>query len=292
MNDIVNLDEVGIRLPERQEAWDALSVMSGDSVNSNPIRIFNLTSSQIHRLYSFGKREMTAEELAARPKKGTGSAAKLIEDRNEFGAGALTYIKEVNRSRKLGRSIKNDMSSIETDWGKVCERYVFENHISTEYSFTGDRSFRHPKIDFWSGSPDLDGNRKPKKIGEIKCPATLNSFIDFADCKNIDEVVELHEDGFKYVKQLESNVTIFDYEVAELIIFCPFQDELDAIRDLAREMGKDRIFYKKDDMELPFLIRGVSKYPNLLRFEFEVTDAMKSELTEIVLRAGEKLIQR
>ena len=239
-----------------------------DSVNSNPLRTGRFTSSEIVALTKVGK------------------------DRVSFGAPALTYIKETNRERKLGRSITNDFSSQETDWGKVCEGYVDFKYLGTQWTFCGEESILHPEIDFWAGSPDIITHKEPRKVGDIKSPFSLSTFCDFADCKNIDDIREFHKDGDKYFWQLVSNACITGCNWAELIIFVPHKHELDAIRDRARELGYDRIVWKKNDMELPFLIPGVSKYNNLLRFPFEVTDQMKAELTELVLRAGEKLIPR
>jgi len=243
--------------------------MNGDSVNSSPIRVGSFTSSEI-------------VQLTKKAKDGS------------FGAPALTYIKETNRERKLGRSITNDFSSQETDWGKVCEGYVHGNikYLGTEWEFCGEDTVPHPEIDFWAGSPDLISHRTPRKVGDIKSPFSLSSFCDFADCKTIEDVREYHKDGDKYYFQLISNACIMDCNHAELIIFVPYKHELDTIRDRAREMGYDRIAWKKNDMELPYLIPGISKYPNILKFPFEVTQAMKSELTEIVKLAGTHLIER
>lgn len=55
-------------------------------------RIGRFTGSGIHNLMTFGKRPMTAAELAARPKTGKGSATTQVPDMTKLSQKALTYI--------------------------------------------------------------------------------------------------------------------------------------------------------------------------------------------------------
>ena len=65
------------------------------------MRIGNFTSSEIFNLMANGKKE------------------------GELGAPALTYIKECNMERRLGRQLENDQNARPTSWGNLCEGYVF-----------------------------------------------------------------------------------------------------------------------------------------------------------------------
>lgn len=237
-------------------------------VNNNPYRVGNFTSSQIYNLLAVGK------------------------DRVSFGAPALTYIDETNISREVGRSVSNDASSKEMAWGSMLEGYVYDKYLWTEYSPVFTETTIHPDIDFWAGSPDVVSNSVSRKVGDIKCPFTLKSFVHFARCKDIAEVRELHKDGEKYYWQLVSNAAILGCDLAELIIFCPHKTELDVIRERCLDNDEWSQLYYKSDGELPYLIEGVSIYGSLVRFEFEVPKDDIERLTDAVLRAGKLLVPR
>src|SRR5574338_579540 len=99
----------------------------------NNYRVGNFTSSEIYKLMSMGKRPMTEEELAARPKTGPGSKATLVED--GLGEAALTYISDKKLERKLGRSLNEDVSARPLEWGKFIESRAFVT-LGFDYSLT------------------------------------------------------------------------------------------------------------------------------------------------------------
>jgi len=251
-------------------------------------KIGKFSSSEIHSLLSKGKIEMTPEELAARPKKGPGSSVKYKE--GGLGSAALSYIQHKKWERKAGRSLSQNIWAKPTAWGILCEPRVFDL-LGTQYHRMGtDDSIPHPQYgDFWHGTPD--GIKyvltEQDAIAEVKCPFTLTSFFTFAECANIDEVVENHPDGYKYKWQCVSNACIVGVNYAELIIYCPYEEELSVIREMAIEsdnISTRRWIENSDPKELPFLIKGKS-YLNMYTFRFEVTQSMKDELTEAVLLA-------
>lgn len=49
----------------------------------------NFTSSEIYNLVAMGKRPMTEEELAARPKKGKGSSTTQVDDTSKFTTAGI-----------------------------------------------------------------------------------------------------------------------------------------------------------------------------------------------------------
>lgn len=127
---------------------------------------------------------------------------------------------------------------------------------------------------------------------DIKCPFTLKSFCNFADCKTIEEVREKHDSGENYFWQLVSNAILTGAKWAELIFYVPYQDELSEIRDMASNYEGDQnkvawIQWATDE-DLPYLIKG-GHYKNLNVIQFEVTEADKAALTERVIAAGKLL---
>jgi len=242
------------------------------------IRNGNFTSSEIVKLCSNGK------------------------SKGSFGAPFYTYIDECNMERRLGRPLENEIDSKPTSWGKLCEQVAFNTKtIGLEYKLCSDVTIKHPKIDFWCGSPDsLKGD---DTVGDFKCPMTLKSFCQLVDPYyengnlihdglTIEAVRANHKDGDKYFWQLVSNAIITGRKKAELIIFCPFLDELDGIRELASsagEMGEyTKWVYFAPNEQLPHLIRG-NHYNNINIISFDVFQKDIDFLESRVLAGGELL---
>lgn len=227
------------------------------SIINNENRIGRFTSSKISALMSEGKI------------KGT------------FGKPALTYIQEKNYERKLGRSLSVESNAKALVWGKLCECVVF-NKLGENYYPVSGKTIEHPYYNFWSGSPDARNFENDiQKVVEIKCPLTLKSFCQFAECETIEEVREKHPDGEDYYWQIVSNGILTNCTKAELIIYCPLKSELDEIR----EMATDYWIAKGTDEELPWIPEN-STYKNLIKFEFEIPDTDIQLLTKKVVEAG------
>lgn len=238
-----------------------------ESVNKNQSRIGNPTSSEIVALTKSGKGEM-------------------------FGAAAKTYIEECNMERRLGRSISEETNSKPTSWGQLVEKRVFEL-LGLEYRLCSQETIGHPHFDYWFGSPDGEKFDEGKTVIDIKSPKTLKSFCQIVDCKTIEQVRENHKDGEKYYWQLVSNAILTGAENAELIVYVPYQSELEDIRELARNadegvMSKYYWIHNATDEELPYLIEG-GHYKNLNILRFKVPQADKDFLTERVAAAGKLL---
>lgn len=279
----------------------------------NILRVGRFTSSKAVKLIGAGTREMTADELAARPKNGKGSKTTLIEDASVFTEAALTYIAEKNWERKLGRALECEANARALSWGKLVEKRAFDL-LGTEYRLCSADTIAHPEYgDIWSGSPDLQKFDEGGTVVDIKCPITLKSFCQFADCIIMKEVegvwvidnsieaqalsIELiredHPDGEDYYWQLVSNAILTGSKFAELIIYCPYQSELKEIREMASNYDGDQnkvawINWANDE-DIPYLLDG-GYYQNLYTFRFEVNEADKKLLTEKVLAAGKMLI--
>lgn len=234
------------------------------------MRAGNFTSSEIGKLMSNGRKE------------------------GEPGAPFWDYIEEKNMERRLGRSVKDDIDARATSWGNLLENRVFEL-LGLEYTLMGKDVYKHPTIDCWSGSPDCT---KKNTVGDVKCPITLKSFCQLVDGKDISVIRKKHRDGDKYFWQLVSNAILTNSKYAELIVYCPYKSELEAIRDLASSAVNDgenaqkymRFFYAQDS-EMPFLPDN-GFYKNLNVISFEVKDEWKQSLTDRVLMAEKMLVKR
>ncbi len=232
------------------------------------LRNGNFTSGEIFNLISEGK------------VKGT------------FGKPALTYIQGKNYERKLNRALNSDVSARPTSWGNLVELHAF-GLLDLNYKITSEQTIIHPEHSFWVGTPD-GVNTKTNTVFDIKCPFTLKSFCELVECKTAEELIENHKDGEKYYWQLVSNAILTNSKFAELIVYCPYKSELEAIRELASNFDGDQnkiawIGFSQDD-DLPYLIEG-GHYKNLNIIRFEVPQSDKNLLTFSVIEAGKKLIK-
>lgn len=243
----------------------------------NTSRIGNFTSSAISALMTNGR------------------------EKGSFGKPALTYIEEKNMERRLGRSIESETNAKPLTWGKLLEMYVFEQ-LGLEYVLTSQETDIHPNIPYWSGSKDGTKFDEGRTVIDIKAPSTLKSFCQLVDplyqgltgLLAMEKIRETHKSGDDYYWQLVSNSIINDCKYAELIVFMPYQSQLEEIKLRASnvpadQMGKHYWISMAMDNELPYLIDG-GYYKNINIIRFEVPQSDKDALTERVLKAGQMLI--
>lgn len=211
----------------------------------------------------------------------------------DFGKPALTYIAEKNMERKLGRSLNIETNSKPTSWGLLLEKRVLEDLLGIDYRPCSKETIEHHEYDFWAGSPDAEKFDEGKTVVDIKCPFTLKSFCQFADCENIHDIFNNHPDGETYYWQLVSNAILIGAKYAELIIYCPYKSELAAIRDMANyydgDQNKVAWINWAEDRDMPYLIDG-GFYKNINVFRFEVAQEHKLKLTERILEASKLLV--
>lgn len=219
--------------------------------------------------------------------------------KGSFGAPALTYIDEKNIEIKLGRSIDTEITAKETSWGKLCESYVF-GKLGLEYKLCSHETIVHPEIDCFAGSPDAE---KEDTIVDVKAPATLKSFCKLVDRlyqgfngeQVIDYIRNEHKDGDKYYFQLVANAILTGKDWAELIVFCPYQSELQAIRELC-EMTEGtlqkQVYWINNaaDEEMPYLVDG-GYYRNINIIRFPVKETEKKLLLDRI-RSAEFFLTR
>lgn len=260
-------------------------------MTGNTLRVGNFTSSEIVALMSNGKKA------------------------GEPGKPFYTYIEECNYERRLGKAIDVESNARPLSWGKLCEKYVFENKLDTSYRLCSTETIQHPTIDCWVGSPDGEKFDDGKTVIDEKCPMTLKSFCQLVDplykgLTGINAInairfgvededprksITPHKDGEKFYIQLVSNSILTNSKYAELIIYCPYKEDLEAIREMASMIDdplEQRKYYwiaQAQDDELPWLIRG-GVYKDLNKIRFEVPKEDKIKLTERVNLAKGHLV--
>jgi hypothetical protein len=235
----------------------------------NKNRIGNFTSSEIVALMSNGR------------------------EKGSLGAPAKTYIKEKNRERRLGRSISPETDARPTSWGKHLERRAFDI-LGLDYSLTSDKTFAHPTVECWVGSPDGFHHRNGQfGVIDFKAPFTLKSFCQLVDSFNeggIDALRAEHKDGEKYYFQIVSNACITGAKWGELIVYMPYESELDTIRQ-ASEGNPDLYWlWSAPNEKLPYLVDG-GYYKNINVLQFDIPASDKLALHERVVQAKSQLIE-
>lgn len=232
-------------------------------------RVGNFTSSQIWKLMGAGK------------------------GKSEWSKTALTYIEEVVMERELGRTLNANESSRPTSWGNALEGFVANKleDIDIEWCYQSKKTLTHKKISEWKGTPDLVG---AGKVGDIKCPYTLKSFVKLARICQSDNAEELKKEFPEYYWQLVSNAILTDSGLAELIVYCPEHRELNLIReylanldDMNLQTESQWIAFSSDE-RLPW-IPDDGKLNSLNRLIFVVNDKDKTKLTNRVKAAIELL---
>jgi hypothetical protein len=212
------------------------------------------------------------------------------------GKPFFTYVEEKNMERRLGRCLDSESNARPLVWGRLLEPRAFEQ-LGLEYSLNSDETICHPEIGYWKGSPDGFKYGKRKTVIDIKCPITLKSFCQlvqpiydgFNGMEAMNKIRETHKDGEKYFWQLISNACITDSDFTELIVYAPYESELEEIKRSAEGVDGCMWIQFATENELPFLKDG-GYYKNLNIIRFEVSQEDKDFLTERVKLAGSMLI--
>lgn len=233
---------------------------------NNVARIGNFTSSEIYNLMSEGKK-------------------------GEWGKPCYTYIEECNMERRLGRSLTDEVYARPLTWGKLLESRVFDL-LGLQYTITSSHTIKHPTLP-WAGSPD---GRMNNAICDFKCPMTLKSFCSLVDPMSanpelaVAAIRDNHKDGNKYYWQLVSNACLTNSDYAELIVYMPYESELEEIKEIANTGQPEHYWiWQALENELPFL-KDNGEYSNINILRFRVYDYDKEALHKRVKEASEKLI--
>lgn len=249
----------------------------------------------------------TSSEIYALTTNGVAKGSK--------GDPYYTYIEEKIAERRLERSISNETTAKPLSWGKLNEQTVMAK-LGKEYRICSTQTMSHPTIPFWKGSPDCEKFKIVRKKAEtdaacdIKCPMTLKSFcklVDLWKLGGMDAIrkgfllpsgrkIKKHPDGEKFYWQLVSNAILLGAFFAELIVYCPYEDELEKIRELANQQdGPDIHQYYWISMgldgEMPYLKRG-GYYTDINVMRFFIPNSDRELLTSRVLEAGKELTEQ
>lgn len=183
------------------EEWDA-------------IRVGRFTSSEIHNLMGPAYREMTDQELKARPKKGKGSSTTRIEVYEKLSPSALTYIK-VKVAESITGKLKESSYAYPLVYGKETEAEAveyFEKRTGLECTTIGFVPFG----DHAGGSPDR--NVEDNAILEVKCPWAIETQVDYLiltdqwDLKNLKP---------EYYWQCMANLFFTQKELCHFVTYDP-----------------------------------------------------------------------
>lgn len=221
------------------------------------------------------------------------------------GATFFSYVEDCRTERFAKQNISKEVDVFAMAWGKLCEIPVHKK-LSSDYKFQSDKTIAHPKIAGLVGTPDGEKYKVILKalekdaVTDIKCPTTIKAFISLIsglynfdgvdatvkDASEIDfdEVVKKFRkkarDGEKFYQQLVSNSCIVGTEFAELIVFMPYFDDLEAIK-LYNTTLKEPYFKveQKKIEELPFITpeSGLMDV-NIIRFKVPVIDKQFLEM--------------
>jgi len=185
-----------------------------------------------------------------------------------------TYLKELGYEKKLGRGLGSETSAKPLTWGKTMEKRVFEL-LGLEYSLTSTDSIEHPTIEHWSGTPDGVTN---DSVIDIKCPFTMKSFCELVEIIENGTIETFKSEKPEYYWQLVSNAVLTEKKFAELIVYCPFESELNDIRIMCdnydgADQYKLRFITESANEELPYILdNGTYKNLNILKFEVPQSD--------------------
>lgn len=232
----------------------------------------------------------------------------LTEGVKGFIDAGYTYIEECNMERRLSKALNDEASAKPLSWGKFVEQIAF-GKLPLNYRLISRDTIVHPKYGCWVGTPDGD---TIDTVTDIKSPYTRKSFCQlvqplydgltgieamnavrngYTDAKGFKH--KKHRDGDKFYFQLVSNSILTDKEYAELIVYMPYQRDLDFIREETANYDGDQnklawIQFATDD-DLPHLVNdGYYKDLNIIRFKVPQED--KDFLTSRVEMASKYLI--
>jgi hypothetical protein len=258
-----------------------------------------------------GSREMTPEEKEEHKRLNPKSLKKNIECWP--GPAAVTYINEKNIERRLGMSIDTDTEARPLSWGKLGEQLV-EVMLKEYYDFSPNESLLHPYIPNWSGSRDAI-SKAGDTVVEVKCPATRKSFAQLVQptrdgLEGIDAMNAIrfgykakngleqpkHPSGEQYYQQIVSNACISGCKYGELIIFMPYESELQAVQSAAETLitqGESQYYWiaSAKPENLPH-IKDDGYYSHLCIINFEIPQEDKDRLEEVVKLASTYLIEK
>lgn len=162
LDEIIDPQAATRHIEQGSEEWDA-------------IRCGRFTASEMYLLMDSGTRDMTEEELKARPKSGVGSSAKKTVDHSKLSDKAIAYINRKVAEALTGK-VQNSSYAFPLVYGSEMEDEAveyFEKVTGLETEKVGFQVFGNHA----GGSPDRFVGEKEGL--EVKCPFTSQKQIDY-----------------------------------------------------------------------------------------------------------------
>lgn len=201
-------------LDELLDERTASTWIEQNSPEWDAIRLGRFTSSEMYRLMTAGKREMTEAEKAARPKKGPGSRTEYVQDYTKLSDAAFTYINE-KVAEILTGSAKTTGYAFPLVWGTEHEAEAVE-FFEKKTGLVTEKCGFFTYTDHAGGSPDrLVGD---DAILEAKCPADSVNQIDYL---MLIDHYGVKENYFQYWVQCQANMLFTERKLCHFITFDP-----------------------------------------------------------------------
>jgi hypothetical protein len=153
--DLLNEETAAKHVQQGSDEWDT-------------VRLGRFTSSEIYKIMDCGKRPMTPEELAARPKTGKGSKTTQVPDPSKMSEKGLKYIRVKVWETLAGKPLPGPYA-YPLVYGKELEPVAVQ-YFEEKYGITTEATGFQVFSDHAGGSPDrLIGTDEGL---EIKCPSS------------------------------------------------------------------------------------------------------------------------
>lgn len=162
-------------------------------------RVGRFTGSEMFKLVDPGKRDMTEEELKARPKSGEGSKTKYISDDRVLGEKAWTYI-----YKKVAETLTGQLDEEVYAWSLVRGKELEPEAVEVFEKRTGltcEPIGFVPFTDHAGSSPDRmvsDG-----AILEVKCPSNSKNQVSYL---MMTDHFDLKREYPDYYWQIQTNI--------------------------------------------------------------------------------------
>jgi len=227
------------------------------------------------------------------------SKASLLMDKAQskakpYSRACETYLKERIREQKFKGSLSVDVNTRPIAWGHFMELYVNEYKLGFDYQHIGDKTFEHPTIKGWVGTPDFLSDNK---VAELKSYQP-NKFTEYADAIQSKDL-ELLKSEFKVEYwQIVSNACVLNLDYGEAIAFMPKEEEIMQLAKMVEEYDGDNLWSYKyifdeiianpENPNIPYIPKG-SEYEDLNIFTFEIPKEDKEALTNRVIECLEMI---
>lgn len=155
LDEIINETYAPRHIEQGSQEWD-------------DIRLGRFTSSEIYKIMDCGKRPMTDEEKAARPKKGPGSKTNFVPDPSRMSDKGIEYIHKKVWETLTGRACEQAYA-YPLVWGKEQEPFAVE-FFEKRFGVVCDPVGFQVWTSYAGGSPDrLIGDKEGL---EVKSPSS------------------------------------------------------------------------------------------------------------------------